>query len=264
MNIEKIDILEWHFTPYCELKTEGLCHVKALPYLSVVQSIEGYYEVKMDNSPIYQTSEKGFFVAPAFAMQNLTHHLSSKTGRMLIRWLFIDVKINDRYKLEDIFEMPIILPPNRQAEVNDAFDTLSGLCELCDKMSVFYRIIKILLQVAVSEKKPPNAVFKKVADYMHDNFKDRLTVHDLAQIANMSESNFYLAFKKQFGKSPIAYLNGLRLTLASNMLKYSDEPISEIASAVGFEDPFYFSKIFKSEFQVSPRQYRNKHSIENI
>lgn len=62
MNIEKIDILEWHFTPYCELKTEGLCHVKALPYLSVVQSIEGYYEVKMDNSPIYQTSEKGFLL----------------------------------------------------------------------------------------------------------------------------------------------------------------------------------------------------------
>jgi iron complex transport system substrate-binding protein len=64
-------------------------------------------------------------------------------------------------------------------------------------------------------------------------------------------------FRAWSGQSPIEYRNTLRLSQAEAMLRNTDMQIKEIAETVGFEDSFYFSRVFAQYFGVSPKKYRN-------
>ena len=77
-----------------------------------------------------------------------------------------------------------------------------------------------------------------------------------AALCKVSETYFYRCFREWAGKSPVEYRNDLRLSNAESMLRHTDMPIGEIAAVVGFEDPFYFSRIFTGHFGASPKAYR--------
>ena len=77
-----------------------------------------------------------------------------------------------------------------------------------------------------------------------------------AELCEISESYFHMMFKKWSGMSPVEYRNRLRITHAKTMLQNSSMSIGEVANAVGFEDQFYFSRVFRSVTGVSPQKYR--------
>ncbi|MBO5746933.1 MAG: helix-turn-helix transcriptional regulator [Clostridia bacterium] len=77
-----------------------------------------------------------------------------------------------------------------------------------------------------------------------------------ADLCDISESYFHMLFKKWSGMSPVEYRNRLRVTHAKTMLQNSSMSIGEVANAVGFEDQFYFSRVFRSVTGVSPQKYR--------
>ena len=78
-----------------------------------------------------------------------------------------------------------------------------------------------------------------------------------AQVCGISESGFYTYFKKWAGCSPTDYRNKIRINAAKSMLANSNLQISEIAFNTGFDDPYYFSRLFKKLVGVSPRAFRN-------
>ena len=78
-----------------------------------------------------------------------------------------------------------------------------------------------------------------------------------AKICGVSESGFYAYFKEWAGESPKEYKNRIRINVAKSMLENSDLLISDIAFRVGFDDPYYFSRIFKKIVGASPRTFRN-------
>ena len=78
-----------------------------------------------------------------------------------------------------------------------------------------------------------------------------------ARICGVSESSFYAYFKEWSGESPKEYKNRIRINAAKSMLENSNLPISEIAFRVGFDDPYYFSRLFKKMVGVPPRTFRN-------
>lgn len=82
-------------------------------------------------------------------------------------------------------------------------------------------------------------------------------IEKYAELSGMSETYFYRCFRKWSGISPIEYRNNLRLSNAESLLRCTDMKISEIAESVGFEDPFYFCKLFSLKYGASPRNYRN-------
>ena len=65
-------------------------------------------------------------------------------------------------------------------------------------------------------------------------------------------------FKKTIGCSPQEYLVEFRMEKAKNLLKNTDMPINAVAAAVGYQDQLAFSKIFKQNFTVSPKEYAAK------
>ena len=78
-----------------------------------------------------------------------------------------------------------------------------------------------------------------------------------AQIC-LSESRTAHLFKEAVGKGIHGYLMGLRISSAKELLTSTDMSISEIGEMVGFHDPLYFSRAFKSETGVSPKEYRDQ------
>ena len=259
MDIGKIEISDWCFSGSKEMLCDGLCHIKSLPCFSIVQSQVGSYDIKLDNSPVYHTGEGGFFLAPAQVKQTIVHHFSAQRQTMTARWIFLNIVVNGQYRYEDLFTPPILLPEACHARMNALMDMLETQGDLCDRMSTLYQVVKMILMISRYREEPIGEAVLHALQYLRDHFAQPLSVRELAAAANLSESHFYVVFREQLGITPIAYLCQYRLAVASGMLKETREPITAIASATGFSDPFYFSRVFRERFGMSPREYRKLH-----
>ena len=92
--------------------------------------------------------------------------------------------------------------------------------------------------------------------YFRENYRSEVNVEDYALSRGMSASNFYRVFKQISGSTPLQFILKLRLSNAQNLLENSNLTIAEIASAVGYENPLYFSRLFHKHIGVSPYEYR--------
>lgn len=90
---------------------------------------------------------------------------------------------------------------------------------------------------------------------MHGEPARDWTIQKLAEHVGMSRSTFALRFKETVGKSPMEYLTRWRMLVASDKLANSNEPVSTIAFALGYESESAFSTAFKRVMGSSPRQY---------
>ena len=94
--------------------------------------------------------------------------------------------------------------------------------------------------------------------HLETHFDDRITVESLAEMAHMSRRSFIRAFQAATGESPIAYLIQLRVNMASNLLRRTDDSITDIALRSGFSDSNYFARQFNKLMGMSPRQFRQQ------
>ena len=97
---------------------------------------------------------------------------------------------------------------------------------------------------------------ERCVDYMTQHLDKPLQVATLAAQANISPSHFFALFKRQIGSAPMDYFTRLRMQRACRLLESTSLSVKEIASELGYDDPFYFSKVFKSVNRVPPSGYR--------
>lgn len=83
-----------------------------------------------------------------------------------------------------------------------------------------------------------------------------LSVEQVCDHLHVSQSHFSTVFKQKTGTSFIQYLTEVRMNQAAELLKTTDEKTYMIANNVGYEDPNYFSYVFKKRFGISPTKYR--------
>ncbi len=100
--------------------------------------------------------------------------------------------------------------------------------------------------------------------YMRSKLSQQLTVEALAQKNNLSTSHFTFLFRKATGTSPMDYFIHLKLQKACLMLHSTSSKIKEIAKSFGYDDQFYFSRLFKKYMNISPLQYRSRHRSRMI
>ena len=102
---------------------------------------------------------------------------------------------------------------------------------------------------------------QKVAEgiiYMSEHLAQPMRVSALAALANLSQAHFSALFKEQTGCSPRDYLHLLRIHRACQLLRSSTLNVKEIATRLGYQDQFHFSRQFKAFQGVSPSEYREQ------
>jgi signal transduction histidine kinase/DNA-binding response OmpR family regulator len=106
---------------------------------------------------------------------------------------------------------------------------------------------------------PKEQFIRKAAQIVEANLeKSIFNATDLADKVNLSESQLYRKLKAISGKSTAIFIRTVRLTKSKELLEISNLSISEIAYQVGFNDPAWFSRVFKEEYGISPTEARAK------
>lgn len=102
--------------------------------------------------------------------------------------------------------------------------------------------------------------YYNILEYINENLKSKITLNQLAKMANLECAYFSSQFSKTFSISPIQYVNRQRIALAQTLLPNKFLTIKEVSSMCGFENPFYFSKLFKEKTGVSPKKFKESFS----
>lgn len=103
----------------------------------------------------------------------------------------------------------------------------------------------------------------KAKIFVRENISKKILQEDVASYVNMSRSYFSQNFRKFVGITFSDYLKNERVNLAKKLLLESDQPLVDIAQAVGYEDVKYFSHIFHERVNMTPLQFRQQFSIQD-
>jgi len=176
-----------------------------------------------------------------------------------------------KYILQAGGEFPAVrLPPARLRDIVDDFESVIAL--VADNRSLEQMIlashgVRNILAMALFSRnaKPMNATrasthhaLEKCFQILLENTRRSLTLRELAAGAGLSPSRLANMFKNQTGTSPMAHHMHLRMQEAAGLLASTDLNIKEVAARMGFQDPYHFSRAFKSHLQTSPTGYRRQ------
>lgn len=107
-------------------------------------------------------------------------------------------------------------------------------------------------------------VIDQIVDYFNDHYNEKISLDQISK--NMYLSPFYISkiFKEETGETPINYLIKIRLEKARDLLD-TDRGLNirEVATQVGYEDVYHFSKLFKKYYGVSPMNYKKQRAELN-
>ena len=92
--------------------------------------------------------------------------------------------------------------------------------------------------------------------YFNEHYNEQISIEDYAQSRNMSVSWFQRSFKQIVNYSPMQYILTIRMNNAASLLESTDYSMAEISAIVGYDNPLYFSRLFKKQKGVSPSEYR--------
>jgi YesN/AraC family two-component response regulator len=131
-------------------------------------------------------------------------------------------------------------------------------------ISVHSRIELILVEINRSKIKSgdeiykPDALFLKFLEMVRGNFKRNLTVRQIASALGTTTLKLNELSRLHTGKTAQKVIYGLIASEAKRLFTYEKLSVKEVAYALGFNDPFYFSNFFKKHTKQSPKSYREK------
>ncbi len=110
---------------------------------------------------------------------------------------------------------------------------------------------------------PDEELLKKIVDIMEENLEDTdFNVNQMCKMVHLSHMHFIRKVKQLTGKKPIDLLKSFRLKRAKDLLAQNKLSISEIAYKVGYDLPNSFSRAFKKEFGLSPKEFMSREPAE--
>lgn len=141
------------------------------------------------------------------------------------------------------------------------YSELSSACMLIEFLSLYSR--NCVENSEDSALKQIKQVVSAILESVAKNEGKTFNVEKLIKNTHLSKSQFYRLFKEYTGTSPLRFFTNCRLTAAADYLVIYNMKIRDVSERLGFEDPLYFSRLFKKEFGVSPKTYVKLHKTHS-
>lgn len=236
---------EWHrneflqqeiMLPHRELEIEQ-------PFFEAIA--KGNIEVVEENC------EKGDFTNPEGMghlsdnpIQNLRYHFVVTTALIARHCINAGMEQEQAYALSDFYIQSM-----------DKLDSISEIAKLHDKLC-----LDMCSRMKSIHK---NAVLSKpivlCLDYIYNHLHSRITIAELSDHVGITESYLSRLFSKEMGLSISEYILKLKVDKASNLLRFSDTSIVDIANYLSFSSESHFIMVFKKYMNTTPHKYRMTH-----
>ena len=125
---------------------------------------------------------------------------------------------------------------------------------LCSKI---FELLHLCIERADENGVKYRGAVADVVSYIHKHLEDGIALSNVAQALHINKNYLCRLFRKETGMTVGAYINSARIAKAKRLLRDSDSPLSFVAGESGFNEPSVFSKNFKREVGMTPREYRN-------
>ena len=227
--------------------------------------------VKHDNK-IYFLSRNQAFIIPAHEAHS---YGANNDAPWSIYWLhflgdnsfmfsgiigqIIHVEESDKSRYDDRFKLFEEMFQNLDMGYNPENLEYVSFC-----LMHFLASLKYINQFREIRKVKETDVIQKSIIFMKDNLENKVSLEDIASHAGYSASHFGTFFAQKTSYSPIEYYNQLKIQRACSYLQFSDMKIKEIAFRLGFYDQFHFSKAFRMEMEITPKEYRKRYASTKL
>lgn len=247
---------------------ERLCPINQHVLIYCVKG-RGWYRL---GSRKYEVDENDFFILPA----GVPHaYGASQNSPWTIYWVHFKGSLAGEYAKG--LHTPTRINPAQNSRISDRtamfeeiFYTLNAgysLDNIHYALSLFHRYLGSLRYVsqfrnAKAKRGSNNApdsrdITDRAVKYMTENIDKRLTLQQISDYCGYTPTHFSALFKRHIGHAPISYFNLLKIQSACNLLDTTTMRVAQIAAKLGFDDTFYFSRLFTKTMGVPPKEYRN-------
>jgi AraC-like DNA-binding protein len=224
---------------------------------------EGEGMIRIEDAEFYPTARQ-LVLMPAGVRQSYSTISGSTYGKY---WCHFTAYVGD-LRLFDVLKAPNILTVADEGIWRGWVSLFRSLRDEMrrDSLAAGFRVQSLMLEMlasyveqtgepAIAPASSPMDKIHRVIRYMEDRLEEPHTVEDLAKIVHYHPNYFIRVFKQFTGRSPIQYLNTLRMERAKHWLAATDTSVSEIAERIGMT-LFYFSRLFKEHTGFTPTEYR--------
>ena len=252
------------------------------PFTRIYYVIEGEAQLHLPEHDI--TLRPGYmYIIPAYTVHSYECH-----GKFVHYYLHIYEGFKNDMNLQEIYELPTEvdgsettahlfeylcsrLPDARLPHSNpNSYDTsaqTSGYVKRYMEMALWEKmelrgamliIMSHFIHQASLRVWTKDERMKRVLEYIHTHISDSIDLEQLANIGCVTKSYFIKLFKREFGDSPVQYINKKKVERAQLLLFTTDKAVKEVAYTLGFSDENYFIRLFRKTTDTTPQEYRRK------
>lgn len=244
------------------------CDYKSYEYSRLCTIIEGCKHVTVDKKTKLTYKPGQFILLPPHSNIHMdidvpTKALVFELNGSLLKKVTEKVSVDIDANYDTLNENRFFLGDTR-GELGRCLNQLSEISIKPDKNKKFlldlyaqelmYYLIQIKGVQQIINLEHDNPIHKSIK-YIQDNFRQPISVSQLAYDVNMSETNFCNSFKKVMGITPKEYITNLKLTQAKYMLK--NQNVTEVAFDLGYDNISHFIALFKNKYGITPKQFKS-------
>ena len=136
-----------------------------------------------------------------------------------------------------------------------------------DRLRLLNSFFKVLISLASTtgeqllDTKNLSPTLIKITRYIEENYTSQISLQTLASHFSLSKQYIMRLFREQFGVTVTHYINEVKLRKSLDLLTFHSLSISEVAYAVGFSSLYYFDRLFKKTYALTPSEYQRRHQL---
>lgn len=231
----------------------------------LIYCVEGNGEIRL-NETTHSISADHFFIVPT-GMSHAYH--SDEQNPWSIYWIHFSGLKSGNYSR--FAGQPLPIERGKTSRISDRVDLFSEIFRNLDRgfsvetleyvnlclphlLASFSHLSQFRLIKESGEKDP----VAQSINFMIEHLTKKLKLDEIATETGLSASHYSRLFQNRTGHSPIDYFIQLKIQRACRLLDNSGWMIADVAREMGFDDQFYFSRVFRKVMGMSPREYRKR------